>query len=161
MYPIAQALKNAGNKVTVILGARRKDLLIMEEELKSVSDKIIVCTDDGSYGRKSLVTEPLKELCENEKPDFAIAIGPQIMMKFCADATRPYGVKTFASLNSIMVDGTGMCGGCRVIVGGKAKFVCVDGPEFDAHLVDWDNMQKRMGTYKEQEAQAFCKCKIK
>jgi ferredoxin--NADP+ reductase len=161
MYPIAQALKNAGNKVTVILGARRKDLIIMENELKSVSDNFIVCTDDGSYGRKCLVTEPLKELCEGEKPNFAITIGPPIMMKFCAETTRPYGVKTFASLNSIMVDGTGMCGGCRVSVGGKVKFVCVDGPEFDAHLVDWDNMQKRMGTYKEQEAQAFCKCRNK
>ncbi|MDR2731948.1 MAG: sulfide/dihydroorotate dehydrogenase-like FAD/NAD-binding protein [Fibromonadaceae bacterium] len=154
MYPIAQALKKAGNKVTVILGARRQNLIIMENELKSVADEFIVCTDDGSYGRKCLVTEPLKELCEGEKPNFAIAIGPPIMMKFCAETTRPYEVKTFASLNSIMVDGTGMCGCCRVTVGGSVKFVCVDGPEFDAHLVDWENMLKRMGTYKQREALA-------
>ena len=153
MYPIAQALKNAGNKVTIILGARRKDLIIMEKELSSVANSMVICTDDGSYGKKCLVTEPLKELCE-QKPNFAIAIGPPIMMKFCAETTRPYGVKTFASLNSIMVDGTGMCGCCRVNVGGEVKFVCIDGPEFDAHLVDWDNMIKRMGTYKQQEALA-------
>jgi ferredoxin--NADP+ reductase len=160
IYPIAQALKNAGNRLTVILGARRKDLIIMEDELKGVSNDLIICTDDGSYGRKCLVTEPLKELCESAKPNFAIAIGPPIMMKFCAETTRSFGIKTFASLNSIMVDGTGMCGCCRVVVGGKIKFVCVDGPEFNAHDVDWDNMQKRMGTYKEQEAKALCKCKI-
>jgi len=154
MYPIAQALKKAGNKVSVILGARQKNLIIMESELKSVCDEMIICTDDGSYGRKCLVTEPLKELCENHKPNFAIAIGPPIMMKFCAETTRPYGVKTFASLNSIMVDGTGMCGCCRVTVGGEVKFVCIDGPEFDAHKVDWDNMMKRMGTYKQQEDRA-------
>jgi ferredoxin--NADP+ reductase len=154
MYPIAQALKKAGNKVTVILGARQKDLIIMENEMKSVSDKLIICTDNGSYGRKCLVTEPLKEICEGEKPDYAIAIGPPIMMKFCAETTRPYGVKTFASLNSIMVDGTGMCGGCRVTVGGVVKFVCVDGPEFDAHQIDWESMLKRMGTYKQREALA-------
>jgi len=154
MYPIAQALKKAGNKVTVILGARQKDLIIMENEMKSVSDELIICTDNGSYGRKCLVTEPLKEICEGEKPDYAIAIGPPIMMKFCAETTRPYGVKTFASLNSIMVDGTGMCGGCRVTVGGIVKFVCVDGPEFDAHQIDWESMLKRMGTYKQREALA-------
>ncbi|MCL2100090.1 MAG: sulfide/dihydroorotate dehydrogenase-like FAD/NAD-binding protein [Fibromonadales bacterium] len=163
MYPIAQALKKAGNKVTVILGARRHDLVIMEKELKSVSDEFIVCTDDGSYGRKCLVTEPLKELCES-KPGYAIAIGPPIMMKFCAETTRPYGIKTFASLNSTMVDGTGMCGCCRVTVGDTVKFACVDGPEFDAHLVDWNNVLKRMGTYKQQEIVAKekalnCKCK--
>ena len=167
MYPIAQALKKAGNKVTLILGARHKDLIIMEKEFKTVADEFIICTDDGSYGRKCLVTEPLKELCEGEKPNFAIAIGPPIMMKFCAETTRPYGVKTFASLNSIMVDGTGMCGCCRVTVGGEIKFVCVDGPEFDAHLVDWESMLKRMGTYKQREALAkeraleklkSCKC---
>ncbi len=154
MYPIAQALKKAGNKVSVILGARQKNLIIMESELKSVCDEMIICTDDGSYGRKCLVTEPLKELCENCKPNFVIAIGPPIMMKFCAETTRPYGVKTYASLNSIMVDGTGMCGCCRVTVGGEVKFVCVDGPEFDAHKVDWENMMKRMGTYKQREALA-------
>ncbi|MCL2281950.1 MAG: sulfide/dihydroorotate dehydrogenase-like FAD/NAD-binding protein [Fibromonadales bacterium] len=154
MHPIVQALKKAGNKVTVIIGARRKDLIIMEAEMKALADKLIICTDDGSYGRKCLVTEPLKELCESEKPDYAIAIGPPIMMKFCAAATKPYEVKTFASLNSIMVDGTGMCGCCRVTVGGVVKFVCVDGPEFDAHQIDWENMMKRMGTYKQREALA-------
>jgi ferredoxin--NADP+ reductase len=154
IYPIVQALKKAGNKVSVVLGARQKNLIIMENELKSVADELIICTDDGSYGHKCLVTEPLKELCENCKPDFAIAIGPPIMMKFCAETTRPYGVKTFASLNSIMVDGTGICGCCRVMVGGEVKFVCVDGPEFDAHKVDWENMLKRMGTYKQREALA-------
>jgi ferredoxin--NADP+ reductase len=168
MYPIAQALKNAGNKVTVIIGTRRKDLIIMEKEMGEIADSVIICTDDGSYGRKCLVTEPLKEICEGEKPNFAIAIGPPVMMKFCAETTRPYNVKTFASLNSIMVDGTGMCGCCRVTVGGSVKFVCVDGPEFDAHLVDWENMLKRMGTYKQRETLAKeraleklkgCKCK--
>jgi len=167
MYPIVQALKKAGNKLTIIIGARQKELIIMEKELKSLADELIICTDDGSYGRKCLVTEPLKELCEGKKPDYAIAIGPPIMMKFCAETTRPYGVKTFASLNSIMVDGTGMCGGCRVTVGGVVKFVCVDGPEFDAHQVDWESMLKRMGTYKQREALAkeralekrdMCKC---
>jgi ferredoxin--NADP+ reductase len=153
-YPRAQALKKAGNKVTVILSARRRELIVMEKELRSVADEIIICTDDGSYGRKCLVTEPLKELCESAKLDFATVIGPPIMMKFCAETTRPYGVKTFASLNSIMVDGTGMCGCCRVTVGGEVKFVCVDGSEFDAHLVDWENMLKRMGTYKQREALA-------
>jgi ferredoxin--NADP+ reductase len=154
MYPIVQALKKAGNRLTIILGARKKDLIVMEKELKGLADELIICTDDGSYGRKCLVTEPLKELCEGKKPDYAITIGPPIMMKFCAETTRPYGVKTFASLNSIMVDGTGMCGGCRVTVGSAVKFVCVDGPEFDAHLVDWNSMLKRMGTYKQQEALA-------
>jgi ferredoxin--NADP+ reductase len=154
MYPIAQALKKAGNKVTVILGARRHDLIIMEKELKNVADEFIICTDDGSYGRKCLVTEPLKETCEDKKASYAIAIGPPIMMKFCAETTRPYGVKTFASLNSIMVDGTGMCGCCRVTVGKEVKFVCVDGPEFDAHQIDWESMLKRMGTYKQREALA-------
>jgi len=154
MYPIVQALKKAGNKVTVIIGARRKDLIIMEEEMKAQADELIVCTDDGSYGRKCLVTEPLKELCESKKPDYAITIGPPIMMKFCAETTRAYEIKTYASLNSIMVDGTGMCGCCRVTVGGKVKFVCVDGPEFDAHQIDWESMMKRMGTYKQREALA-------
>ncbi|MCL2206814.1 MAG: sulfide/dihydroorotate dehydrogenase-like FAD/NAD-binding protein [Fibromonadales bacterium] len=154
MYPIVQALKKAGNKVTVIIGARRKDLIIMEDEMKALADELVICTDDGSYGRKCLVTEPLKEICEKNKPNYAIAIGPPIMMKFCAETTRPYEVKTYASLNSIMVDGTGMCGCCRVTVGGKVKFVCVDGPEFEAHQIDWESMMKRMGTYKQREALA-------
>ena len=152
LHPIAQALKNAGNKVITIIGARNKDLIILEEEMKSIADEFIVCTDDGSYGRKGLVTEPLKELCErDEKPNMVIAIGPPLMMKFCSETTRPFGVFTQVSLNTIMVDGTGMCGGCRVNVGNKVKFVCVDGPEFDGHKVDFDNMINRLNSYKEIE----------
>jgi ferredoxin/flavodoxin---NADP+ reductase len=154
LHPIAEALKAAGNKVITILGARNKELVIMEEEMKCIADEFIVCTDDGSYGRKSLVTEPLKEICEREnKPDMVIAIGPPIMMKFCAETTRPYEIYTEVSLNTIMVDGTGMCGGCRVNVGGEVKFVCVDGPEFDGHKVDFDNMMARLNSYKEIEAE--------
>ena len=155
MHPIAQALKAAGNRVTIIMGARNKSLFVMEDEMRRIAgDDLILMTDDGSSGRKGLVTEPLKELCESGAVDEVIAIGPPIMMKFCALTTRPYGVKTVASLNTIMIDGTGMCGGCRVSVGGKTKFVCVDGPEFDAHQVDWDLMLKRMGAFKPQEAAA-------
>jgi ferredoxin--NADP+ reductase len=156
MHPIAQAMKAAGNKVTIIMGARNKELLIMEEEMRKIADELIIVTDDGSYGRKCLVTEPLKELCESEnnKPDEAIIIGPPIMMKFCALTTKPYNVPTVASLNTIMIDGTGMCGGCRITVGGETKFVCVDGPEFDAHQVDFDQMMKRLSAYKPQEERA-------
>jgi ferredoxin--NADP+ reductase len=149
LHPIAEALKAAGNKVITIIGARNKDLIILEDEMKKIADEFIVCTDDGSYGRKALVTEPLKEICEKEeKPDMVIAIGPPIMMKFCAETTRPYEVYTEVSLNTIMVDGTGMCGGCRVNVGNDVKFVCVDGPEFDGHKVDFDNMIARLNSYK-------------
>lgn len=152
LHPIAEALKNAGNKVITIIGARNKDLIIMENEMKKIADELIVCTDDGSYGRKALVTQPLNEICEREeKPDFVIAIGPPVMMKFCSETTRPFGVYTEVSLNTIMVDGTGMCGGCRVNVGGEVKFVCVDGPEFDGHKVDFDNMMARLNSYKEIE----------
>ena len=155
MHPIAQALKAAGNRVTIIMGARNKDLFVMLDEMRAIAgDDLILMTDDGSSGRKGLVTEPLKELCEAGAVDEVIAIGPPIMMKFCALATKPYGVKTVASLNTIMIDGTGMCGGCRVSVGGETKFVCVDGPEFDAHQVDWDLMLKRMGAFKPQEVAA-------
>lgn len=155
MYPIAQALKKAGNHLTVIMGARSKELLILEDEMRAVADELIIVTDDGSYGRKGLVTEPLKELCQSATPpDIVVAIGPPIMMKFCAETTRPFAVKTLASLNTIMIDGTGMCGGCRVAVGGKTKFVCVDGPEFDAHLVDWDGMMLRLRAYKPLEDEA-------
>lgn len=161
LHPIAQGLKNAGNKVIIIMGARNKDLLIMEAQMKAIADELIICTDDGSYGRKCLVTEPLKEICERvPKPDMAVAIGPPVMMKFCAQSTRPYGVHTVVSLNTIMIDGTGMCGGCRVTVGGKTKFVCVDGPEFDGHQVDFDNMMKRLGAYKNHEEEARHKCKL-
>jgi len=160
LHPIAQALKQAGNQVKTIIGARNRELIIMEEEMREIADELIICTDDGSYGRKALVTQPLKELCEEWKPDMVVAIGPPIMMKFCAETTRPYGIYTIVSLNTIMVDGTGMCGGCRVSVGGKTKFVCVDGPEFDGHLVDFDNMMLRLGTYRNQEASDHHKCHI-
>lgn len=152
MHPIAQALKKAGNRVTVIIGARTKELVILEKEMRAIADELIICTDDGSYGRKDLVTAPLKELCEqNTKPALVIAIGPPVMMKFCAATTKPYNVFTQVSLNTIMVDGTGMCGGCRVNVGNEVKFVCVDGPEFDGHQVDFDNMIARLNAYKEKE----------
>ncbi len=161
LFPIAQAMKAAGNNMTIIIGARNKSLLILEEKMKSIADELIVCTDDGSYGRKALVTVPLKEVCEQlPKPDLAVAIGPPIMMKFCAETTRPYKVHTVVSLNTIMVDGTGMCGGCRVSVGGKTQFVCVDGPEFDGHLVDFDNMMLRLGAYKDREQQDHEKCHL-
>ena len=155
MHPIAQAFKAAGNDVTIIMGARTKELFVMEEEMRAIAgDKLVLMTDDGSTGRKGLVTEPLKELCEAKLVDEVIAIGPPIMMKFCAKTTEPYGVKTTVSLNTIMIDGTGMCGGCRVSVGGETKFVCVDGPEFDGHQVDWDLMLKRMGAFKPHEVWA-------
>ena len=155
MHPIAQALKTAGNEVTIVMGARNKDLFVMTDEMRAIAgDRLILVTDDGSSGRKGLVTDPLKELCAAKAVDEVIAIGPPIMMKFCALATKPYGVRTTVSLNTIMIDGTGMCGGCRVSVGGETKFVCVDGPEFDGHLVDWDLMLKRMGAFKPQETAA-------
>ncbi len=157
-HPIAQAFKAAGNRVTAIMGARTKDLIIMEDEMRKACDEVVIVTDDGTYGRKGLVTEPLKEFCSlEEKPDEVVIVGPPVMMKFAALATKPFGVKTIASLNSIMIDGTGMCGGCRVTVGGKTKFVCVDGPEFDAHEVDFDNFIKRLGTFKDEEAAHKCK----
>jgi len=154
MYPIAQALKKIGNQVTIIIGARTKELLILENKMRSIADELIICTDDGSYGRKCLVTEPLKELCEStKKPDMVIAIGPPVMMKFCSLTTKPYNVFTQVSLNTIMVDGTGMCGGCRVSINNETKFVCVDGPEFDGHQVDFDNMIARLNSYKTIEKQ--------
>ncbi len=163
LHPIAQAMKAAGNKVIIIMGARSKDLLILEEEMRTIADELIICTDDGSAGRKALVTEPLKQCCERDpKPNLAVAIGPPIMMKFCAATTRPYALPTQVSLNTIMVDGTGMCGGCRVTVGDETKFVCVDGPEFDGHLVDFDNMINRLNSYKMQEsAEHSCKVGLK
>jgi ferredoxin--NADP+ reductase len=156
LLPIATAMKKAGNKVVSILGARTKELLILEDDFKAISDELIVVTDDGSYGKKALVTGPLDEICQRTpKPDLAVAIGPAIMMKFCCATTKKYDVPTVVSLNTIMIDGTGMCGGCRVDVGGQTKFVCVDGPEFDGHLVNFDLMMKRMQAYKKQEAQAM------
>jgi ferredoxin--NADP+ reductase len=164
LFPIAEGMKKAGNELQIILGARTKDLLILEDEMNKLADELIICTDDGSYGRKALVTEPLNELCEQKpKPDLVVAIGPPIMMKFAAAATKPYEVKTVVSLNTIMVDGTGMCGGCRVTVGDETKFVCVDGPEFDGHLVDFDNMMKRIGSYKpfeQREHDDFHRCRL-
>ena len=154
--PIARALKNAGNRVFTILGTRSKDLLFWEDVLKSVSDRLIVTTDDGSYGRKGVVTEPLKELLESgEKINRVVAIGPVVMMKFCSLTTAPSGVKTIVSLNPIMVDGTGMCGCCRVSVGGETKFACVDGPDFDGHKVDWELLAARQRIYIEEEKCAY------
>lgn len=161
LYPIVQALKEAGNKVILIEGARTKDLLIFVDEMKAVCDEVIITTDDGSAGEKGVTTVPLERLCQSEVPPAqVIAIGPPIMMKFCCQCTAKYNVPTVVSLNTIMIDGTGMCGGCRVNVGGKTKFVCVDGPDFDGHQVDWDNMMMRMKAFKAQEAEAFHKCKI-
>jgi NAD(P)H-flavin reductase len=156
VYPIAKALKQAGNKVISIMGARNKDLLFWEERLRSASDELIVTTDDGSYARKGLVTEPLKEVLERDNQiKRVIAIGPAIMMKFCSLTTKPFGVSTLVSLNSIMVDGTGMCGCCRVSVDDATKFVCVDGPEFDAHKVDWDLLLKRQLIYCDEEKRSL------
>lgn len=161
LYPMAKALKAVGNRVVVILGARTKELMILEMEMREFADEVIVCTDDGSHGRKALVTAPLKELCENvAKPDLVLAVGPPVMMKFCAATTQPFNVKTIVSLNTIMIDGTGMCGGCRVTVDGKTRFVCVDGPEFDGHKVDFDNMIRRLGAYRGHEDEAHKKCHL-
>jgi ferredoxin--NADP+ reductase len=155
IFPITRALKEAGNHIISIIGARNQSLLFWEDRMRAVSDELTVCTDDGSYGRKALVTEPLKELLETRKDIAHIwAIGPAIMMKFVAKTTQPYNVPTIVSLNTIMIDGTGMCGGCRVVLEGGAQFVCVDGPEFDAHKVNWDILLSRMQYYREQEQQA-------
>jgi len=154
--PIARTLREAGNKIISILGARNKDLLFWEDKLRSVSERLIVTTDDGSYARKGVVTEPLKELLQSgEKIDLVVAIGPAIMMKFCSLTTKPFGVKTIVSLNPIMVDGTGMCGCCRVEVGGQTKFTCVDGPDFDGHQVDWDVLFARQRIYLDEEKRSL------
>lgn len=151
LYPITRALHEAGNRVISVIGARRGDLLFWEEEMRQVSDVLIVCTDDGSYGRKALVTVPMQEVLETEQVNHVWAIGPAIMMKFCALTARPFDVPLVVSLNSIMVDGTGMCGACRVEVGGRTRFVCVDGPEFDGLAVDWDQLLARQRIYLEEE----------
>ncbi len=162
IVPIARAMRENGNRVVSIMGARDKNLIFWENELRSVSDQLIVTTDDGSYGRKGLVTEPLKELLEgSEQIDRVIAIGPSIMMKACAKTTQPFGVKTIVSLNPIMVDGTGMCGCCRVSVGGVTKFACVDGPDFDGHQVDWDLLFARQRIYLNEEKCSFEQWKSK
>ncbi len=154
VYPIARALKEAGNKVICIQGSRTKDLLFWTDKIASVSDKHILMTDDGTFGVKGMVTAPLEELLktQSEGPIARVwVIGPPPMMRACAETTRPYGVKTFVSLNTMMVDGTGMCGGCRVNVGGKTRFTCVDGPEFDGHQVDWALFSNRQKVYHSQE----------
>jgi len=166
ILPIATALREAGNKVTGILGARSKDLLILEDEMRSVCDEMLITTDDGSYERKGLVTHALEDLITSgEKIDLVVTIGPLIMMKFVCKTTEPHGIPTMASLNPIMVDGTGMCGGCRVTVGGEIKFTCVDGPEFDGHQVDFDELMRRLRTYTDREKELLedheCHIKLK
>ena len=155
LFPIVEAFKLAGNRVITVLAARNKDLIILEEQMRAFSDEIIVMTDDGSAGKKGLVTQGMEEIIAREKVDLAVAIGPAIMMKFAALTTKKYNIPTLASLNTIMVDGTGMCGACRVSVGGETKFVCVDGPEFDAHKVNFDEMLFRLSAYQQQESEAF------
>jgi len=147
LLPIIKAMKAAGNRVVSVLAARTRDLIILEDQVREYSDDVIVMTDDGSYGRKGLVTEGVESVIQCEKVDEVVTIGPAVMMKFVALLTKKYGIPTVASLNTIMVDGTGMCGACRVTVGGKTRFVCVDGPEFDAHQVDFDEMMMRLRAY--------------
>lgn len=147
MLPIIEAMKKAGNRVISVLAARSKDLIILEEQVAPFSDEVVVTTDDGSYGRKGLITEAVESIIQREQVDLCVTIGPAIMMKFVSLLTKKYNIPTMASLNTIMVDGTGMCGACRVSVGGKTKFVCVDGPEFDAHEVDFDEMLMRLRAY--------------
>ena len=151
MLPIIKALKAAGNRVLSVIAGRNKDLIILENEVRENSDETIIMTDDGSYGEKGVVTIGIEKLINQEHIDKVFAIGPPIMMKFCCLLTKKYNIPTDVSLNTIMVDGTGMCGACRLTIGGKTKFVCIDGPEFDGALVDWDEMFKRMGTFKEVE----------
>ncbi|MCF8036945.1 MAG: sulfide/dihydroorotate dehydrogenase-like FAD/NAD-binding protein [Desulfobacteraceae bacterium] len=161
LFPITRGFKEAGNEVISIIGARNKDLLILEEKMGAVSDALHVCTDDGSYGHKGFVTEVLKEVLDNNKVDLVVAIGPVPMMKFVSKLTYDYNVKTMVSLNPIMIDGTGMCGGCRVSVGDETKFACVDGPEFDGHKVDYDNLMQRLRAYEEDEKKAYDEyCKL-
>ncbi|MDE6099280.1 MAG: sulfide/dihydroorotate dehydrogenase-like FAD/NAD-binding protein [Muribaculaceae bacterium] len=147
LLPIIKAMKEAGNRVVSVLAARTKNLIILEEQVREYSDEVIIMTDDGSYGRKGLVTDGVEQVIQREKVDEVVTIGPAIMMKFVSRLTQRYNVPTICSLNTIMVDGTGMCGACRVTVGGKMRFVCVDGPEFDAHQVDFDEMLMRMRAY--------------
>ena len=153
-YPQAKALHNMGVKTTIIAGFRNKDFVILEAEMAKVADELYITTDDGSYGQKGFVTDVLMEIISKDNYDLVIAIGPTPMMKFVSLVTKENNIKTIVSLNPIMIDGTGMCGGCRVRVGGKIKFACVDGPDFDAHLVDFDELMRRNGFYKQEEAHA-------
>jgi ferredoxin--NADP+ reductase len=156
LYPITRELKEKGNRVISIIGARTKDLLIMEEEMREVSTEMIVTTDDGSYGRRGFVTDALKDVLHEVKDVKRVwAVGPAIMMRAVCDVTRAYGLETIVSLNAIMVDGTGMCGTCRVSVGGRTRFTCVDGPEFNGHLVDWSEFLNRLNRYTQQEKASF------
>ena len=155
LLPIVEAFKQAGNRVITVLAARKKELVILEEEMRKHSDEVIIMTDDGSYGKKGLVTNGMEEIILREKVDLAVTVGPAIMMKYATLLTGKYEIPTVASLNTLMVDGTGMCGACRVTVGGSTRFVCVDGPEFDAHEVDFDEMLLRLDSYKPSEAEAF------
>ena len=155
LFPIVKALKEAGNRVITVLAARNKELIILEDEMRKYSDELIIMTDDGSHGKKGLVTMGMEEVINRETVNFSMVIGPAVMMKFGALTTKKYNIPTEASLNTIMVDGTGMCGACRVSVGGKTQFVCVDGPEFNAHEVDFDEMLIRLGAYKNDEIEAY------
>ena len=155
-YPTAKALKQAGNHVISIVGARSKNLVILESEIRAISDETFITTDDGSYAEKGFVTDKLRALiAEGRKIDFVLAVGPVPMMRAVAEVTRPHGIKTMASMNPIMVDGTGMCGGCRVVVGGKSQFACVDGPEFDAHQIDFAVLTSRNSMYRDAERRAL------
>ena len=155
LLPIVRAFKEAGNRVISVIAGRNKDLVILEDEIRASSDEVIIMTDDGSYGKKGLITEGMEEVIKREKVDLAVTIGPAIMMKFCEKLTRKYDIPTVASLNALMVDGTGMCGACRLHVGDEVKFACVDGPEFDGHLVDFDEAMKRQLMYKTEEGRAM------
>jgi NAD(P)H-flavin reductase len=155
LYPIARAFKEAGSRLIAVLGARTRELLILEREMAAFADETIVLTDDGSHGKKGVITVGIEEVLRREPVHLAVAIGPAVMMKFAALLTKRYNVPTIASLNTIMVDGTGMCGACRVSVGGKTRFVCVDGPEFDAHEIDYDEMIQRLGTYRAEEKESY------
>jgi len=155
IYPIAKKLKSQGSRVISIIGARTADLVILKEEMAAVSDELLICTDDGSLGRKALVTELLKEVLDKERPDLVVAIGPVIMMKLASEITRPQRIKTIVSLNPIMIDGTGMCGSCRVEVGGETKLACVDGPEFDGHQVNYELLAARLQAFREEERESM------
>ena len=162
IFPQLRAFKEAGNRTTCIVGFRSQALIFWADKLAEFADELIVCTDDGSFGRPGFVTAALKVLLDKQKPDLVVAIGPMPMMHACTDTTRPYGVKTMVSLNTIMVDGTGMCGSCRVTVNGEVKFACVDGPEFDGHKVDFNELMDRLKTYKGHENKKYeeHKCKL-